>query len=208
MNKLGIEKAKWRKLKKIAEDLFQKEGNVKQEVFNTHFNYIEKKEGKEGVKKVKKILKELGVKEDLDKIESFEWVREVYSALCIVIAKIVFDWTETDVFKMGAAAPKASFVFKMFFKYFASPKKVFKKSSTYWKKHYDFASLEPVEYNDEKNYFVLRIKEFKFHPLLCIFQAGYIKSIAEISINSEEIKIEETKCMFDGDPYHEFKINY
>ncbi len=208
MVKLGISKKKWKELKKIKKDLFKKEGHVKEEVFNTHFNFIERKEGKEGVEKVKKVLKKLDVPVDFENIESFEWTREAYSSFCIITAKIIFDWTEEDVFEMGTLAPKVSFVFKMFFKYFTSPKKVFEKASFYWDKHFDFAALEPVEYNKKEKYVIVRVKGYKFHPLLCIFQAGYIKSIAELAIDTKNLKIEETKCMFNGDPYHEFLISY
>jgi len=208
MAKLDISREKRKKLKKIKKDLFKKEGHIKQEVFNTHFNYVERREGKEGVEKLKKVLKELGVEVDFENIESFEWTREAYSALCIVAAKIVFDWTEDDVFEMGALAPKVSFVFKMFLKYLASPKKAFEKADFYWDKHYDFGTLEPTEFNEKENYAVLRVKDFKFHPLLCTYKAGYIKSIAELAIDSDDLKIKETKCMFNDDPYHEYVISY
>ncbi len=195
-------------LEEIAKELLAYPGMVRGEIFRTHAEYIKLREGEEGLRRLKEKMKELGAPINFSETKPFEWVREGVSSLSIVTAKEIFNWTEKDVFEMGRYAPKVSFIIKLFVRYLVSPKKVFEEASKYWDKHFNFGSLEPVEYNEEKGIIRLRVRGYKTHPTLCIFHAGFFKGIIEFTIKSNKLDIKEVKCMHKGDDFHEYLITW
>ncbi len=195
-------------LQEVAEKLLSHPGKVRGEVFRTHAEYIKFREGEEGLKKLEEKMEELGAPINFEETKSFEWVREGVSSLSIITAKEIFNWTDEDVFEMGRYAPKASFIIKVLIRYFVSTKKVFEEASKYWDKHFDFGSLEPVEYNEEKGIIRLIIRGFKTHPITCIFHAGYFKGVTEFTVKSNKINVEEVKCIHKGDDFHEYLITW
>jgi len=114
----------------------------------------------------------------------------------------------SDIFEMGNSAPKYSFIVKLLMKFFLSPLRSFKEGPNYWKKHYDFGILDTHELNEKEKYLVIRLKEYKFHPIICIYFQGYFQRIAQYVIKSEKFTTEETKCMHRGDLYHEFVVHW
>ena len=86
--------------------------------------------------------------------------------------------------------------------------KTFEESGKYWEKHYSIGKLEAFRIDIENKQLVLHLLDFKAHPILCIYFKGYFKSIAGLVVKAEKMFIEETKCMFEDNPYHEFVINW
>lgn len=194
--------------KEEVDELMRVSGNVKGVVFQTHAVFIRYKEGERGIKMVEERLKELGHPLKFTEISSLAWYPESLSILIILVAKEVFKWKDSDIFNMGSSAPKYSLIVRMLMKTFVSIKKVFEESPKYWKKHYDFGILESDEINEKGKYVMLRLKEYKFHPIVCIYFCGYFHRIAQYVVKSEKITIEETKCVHRGGPYHEFLIKW
>ena len=126
----------------------------------------------------------------------------------MLTAKDLFNWQEKDIFEMGSLAPKNSFVAKILMKYFISLERFMAEVPKYWKKHLDVGELEVYEFDEKKKYIVLREKGFKVHPILCVYHAGYYQGITKYIIKSEKISVEETKCVFKGDPYNEYLIKW
>ena len=71
----------------------------------------------------------------------------------------------------------------------------------------DVGSLEAFGDPKEKH-LTVRLKDYKFHPDVCPYYAGIFLRLLEYFIPSREIIIEETKCMFKGDPYHEYTAHW
>ena len=195
-------------LKEEADELMKIEGNVKGVVFRTHASYIRDKEGEKGLRLVEEKMKELGYPVKFSEVEPFRWYRESQTILVILVAKEIFHWRDSDVFDMGNAAPKYSLIVKLLMKYFLSPKTTLRESPKYWMKHYDFGMLEVHEYNEKEKRMSVRIKEYKTHPIVCIFHKGYFLHIAQYVIKSQKIGIEETKCVYRGDPFHEYTVTW
>ena len=195
-------------LKKEADKLMKVKGNVRGAVFKTHASYIRYREGKKGVEAVEKKMKELGYPVKFNEIESLKWYSEARTVLVILVAKELFGWKDSDVFDMGNNAPKYSFIVKLLVRYFLSPKKTLEQSPKYWKKHYDFGKLEIGQFNEKEKYMSVQIKEYKTHHIVCIFHKGYFLRLCQFVIKSKNITIEETKCVFRGDPYHEYVVRW
>ena len=183
-------------------------GKVRGQVFITDLGYVREKKGEEGVRLLKKKIREWGVLIDYEKAKPLEWYSVGLRAISLLALKEVFGWGDKEIFDLGNCAPKFSFIVKMLMKYLLSPKKTFQESPRYWKKHYNIGKLEAHEFNDKEKYFVLHLKDFKIHPILCTYLSGYYLRIAQYGIKSEKITIEETKCMHKDDPYHEFIIRW
>lgn len=191
-----------------AEELKNITGNVKGDVPRTYAEFIKYKEGEIGLKKVEEKMKELGMPIFFDSVNPLEWINAGKVSLIILVAKEIFGWEEKDIFEMGRSNSKISFFWKMMIQYLISTEKIFQKASEYWKKHFDFGEVEPVEINKKEKRAVVRVKGYKTHPLHCVLQAGHIRGVADLTIKSKDIKVEETKCVHRGSPYNEFKITW
>ncbi len=191
-------------LKKEADELMGIKGNVKGVVFQTHAAYIRHREGENGLMAVEKKMEELGYPVKFNEVKPFKWYSEAHTILVILVAKDIFGWDDSDIFDMGNSAPKYSFIVKLLMRYFLSPKKTLEMSPRYWKKHYDFGELEIGEYNEKEKYMSVRVKGYKAHPIVCIFHKGYFLRLVQYVVKSKNITMEETRCVFKGDPYHEY----
>jgi len=195
-------------LKQEAERLMQIKGNSRGEIMLTHSRYIRYKEGEEGLKAVEEKMKELGYPIRFKKINALDWYPEALSVLVILVAREIFEWNESDIFNMGNTGPKYSLITKMIMKYFFSLQKTFAECPRFWQRHYDFGALEPVDLNEKEKHITIRVKGYKFHPIVCVYYRGYFLRIAQFVLGSEKLTIEETKCMFRNDPYHEYLIKW
>ncbi|OGZ63967.1 MAG: hypothetical protein A2998_01270 [Candidatus Staskawiczbacteria bacterium RIFCSPLOWO2_01_FULL_37_25b] len=194
--------------KEEVDEIMKIPGNVRGEAILTDFKYVRYRKGGQGLKMLEEKLKELGWPIKLEDIRSMEWYPIRMDILKILIIKEIFNWTDKDIFEMGSFSAKGSFLMEMLMKYFISPQKSFGESPKYWKKNFDFGELEAHEFNKKKKYIVFRLRNFKTHPVICANHAGYFLQMAKYVLKSKNITVEETKCMFKGDPYHEYIIRW
>jgi hypothetical protein len=196
-------------LKKEVEELMRLKGRTKGSELLTFASYIRDTHGEEGLKAVEKKMAGLGHPFHFDQVkETGEWYPENINVLAILVAKHVFNWSKKDVFDFGYNSPKYSFLLKVFLKYFSSPEITFAGTPRYWRKFLDVGELEATELNMEKKYFIIRLKDYNFHPVMCDYFAGYLLRLAENSLKSPKIKAEETQCSYQGGPYHEYKVSW
>lgn len=166
--------------------------------------------GEEGVKILEEEMKAMGAPLKFDEIYPLEWYPLGQRVLGLIALKKVFNLEEKDIMEMGVRAVGFSFVVKFIFKYFISRKTAFKNIPKYWKKHYTCGNLEPCDFFEKKgeeSHYIMRLKDFKIHPLLCKFLSGYFLQISKL-LGGKEATIEEAKCAFRGDPCHEFIIRW
>lgn len=183
-------------------------GNVKGEVFHSYEPFIRYRKGEDGIRLIEERMKAAGYPVVFKEVKSMKWYPEALSVLAIIAACEIFDWGEGDIFEMGKAAPKYSGIVKFMMRYFLSPKRTFDESPKYWRKHFDFGEIENAVFNEKDRIILIRIKNYKFHPLICAFHKGYFFSFSQLTIKSDCLKIEETKCVHRGDKYHEFTIRW
>jgi len=194
-------------LKKEAKKLLKIKGKTRGESYLIGL-YLKKKYGRRGVKKVEEVVSEIFKKPfSFPKGRPREWYPEAKDVLIILTAKYLFNWKEKDLFDLGKFHALHSFTIKILIKFFVSERRIFENASDYWDKHFDFGSLEGAEFNEKERYLVLRIKGYKLHPVMCPFYRGYFYAICSCAFKGE-VSVEETKCIFKGDPYHEFIIKW
>jgi hypothetical protein len=183
-------------------------GNVKGTIILTNLEYLKKKGGEGAVKKLKERIKELEIPIDLENVKHASMYPEAVSVLITLLIKEILNLDENGIFEMGGAAMKLSPITKILTKFFLSFDVVLKKASEYWKEYFDFGELEIVDYDKEKKYTIVRLKGYKFHPLLCVYHAGYFYKVARVALGSPKIIVEERKCTFRGDPFDEFYFSW
>jgi len=97
-------------------------------------------------------------------------------------------------------------------RHFFSVEQIFKSTPRLWARYFDIGLLETVDFhNIEKRggSVILRIKNFKVHPFYCFYLSHFFIGITKlVDPRLKEIKIEETKCMFRGDNYHEYLLKW
>jgi len=194
--------------KEEIKKLMEIKGNVRGTILQAHAIFIQGRKGKEGLDIVEKRLAELGYPVNFKKIKAGEWYPESLSTLIILAAKELFNWTDKDIFEMGSSAVRYNFVAKLLIRYFISLEKFITEVPKHWSKHLDCGKLEVVEFDKEKKRIVLSEKDFRFHPVLCIYHAGYFQGITKYIVRSEEIHVEETECVFKGNPHNQYVITW
>jgi len=184
-------------------------GKVRGAVFQTDAEYVKEKKGKAGLILLERELKKINCPINYESIKATAWYPLGLRIISLLMIKKAFNWTDKEIEKMGNAAPAYSFIVRMLMKYFLSPQRTFKESSKYWEKHYTIGSLEAYKYSKEKEEYILRLKDFKVHPILCPYLTGYFFRMGQYVLpKGGKISITESKCVFKGDPFHEFIMRW
>lgn len=183
-------------------------GRVRGAVFETDAEYIGKKYGSEALEKVETCLCDLGHKLTYKDVSSMEWMALNLRALSFLVIRDSFNWTDEEFVAMGDAAPKHSFIVKLFMKFFISPNVAFSHAPEYWVKHYDIGRLEATSLDEEKRIAVVSLCDFRVHPLYCRYLEGYFGRLFKFMFPNSKIKVTETDCVFKGDSHHEFLVEW
>ncbi len=193
-------------LKAIAERIKNIKGNVKGDAIVNHVAFIRSREGKEALKAVEKKMKDLGHQIDFTTINRFDWYPAALASFVMIVAREMFNWNDDVIIESGKFGARNSFIMRMFVRVFVSPKNFFEFLPRYWKKQYDFGELNLVELDENKKSATVRIKNYEINKINCLAFLGYGQEMARYATGSESIAINEVKCIYNGDPYHEFKI--
>jgi len=194
-------------IKELADKMMQSTTRVLGGVLETHGKYIVYKEGAEGLKQVEQKMTELGHPLSFKDIKNFDYYPIGIVSLPVVIAKKIFHWQDKDIFEMGSFAPKYSAVIKLILKYFVSVEKLAHESSKAWTKHNTTGDLV-CDFNEAKKQIILKLTFDPLDPLFCLFFQGYFLTVFKLVIRGKNINIQETRCAFNGAPYHEFLISW
>lgn len=192
---------------KTIKELVESPGKCKGECLRSVYLHIKKTKGEEGLAKIEKEMKDLGYPVDFKKVKAFDWYPIGLRALTLVALRRAFLWENKDVEKYGEALLDYSFVFKTILKFVSSFKDFFKRSDFYWKKHFTVGRMETYLFDKKRKRATVRIHDFKIHPDFCFLLLGYFKKLGKLS-GKKNVKIEETKCIFKGDPYHEYVVSW
>jgi hypothetical protein len=183
-------------------------GNVHGSILKAYYQFIVDNLGEEGARKVEQRLKELGLEITFKDAFTFKWYPKAYSSLICLAFLEIAGWDEKDAFKVGYAAPAYSMLTKILMKYL-STERVLENANLYWRKHFDFGEMKCVDYDKDKKYAILRLYGFKkYHQTVYIYIWGYLTRLMEMVTKSKNVKVEQTKSLFNNDPYDEFKITW
>jgi len=193
--------------KEEAEKLIKIKGEVRGLGLRVDWDFVLREKGKEGLKKVEDKLAESGFPLKYKEIKPMDFYPVGFDVISLLAIKEIFNFNEKDMERMGRLVIKFSLFIKIFMKYFASLELVTKQVPRMWREHYTVGDLETPEFSKEKKYMVLRMKNFRIHPIYCNIHKGYFSKVAEMIVKAP-VTCQETKCMFKGNLYHEFLITW
>ncbi len=170
-------------------------------------DFILEQEGDEGVEKLEKKINDMGYPIKLKEIKTMDFYPVWLEALVLCGAEKLFHYDTKKFQEMGRFEPKVSFLIRMFMKYFFSPEIVAREAPKIWRESYTVGDLEVVKFDQENREAVVRLKNFKLHPLQCQNLIGYFASVVQM-ITGKPVTCREEKCVFRGDEYHEFVLNW
>ena len=184
------------------------EGKVRGTTLKTDAEYVRRKWGEDGLKAIEVDFKELGYPIEYNKIKDLDWYPACARVLSLLLIKERFNLKEQDIEEMGRMTPKFSFIVKLIIKMASTLKKGIENMSKVWNKYYDIGSFEVVKFSEQEKFLIIRLKDFELHPILCRYLTGYFCGLLQFLMPDEDIKIEELKCMFRGDPHHEYRFTW
>jgi len=195
--------------KELVSKLMAMPGEARGVVFKTDSDYVLQKMGEAGLKKLEEELVVLGCPIDYKKVVVLSFYPIGLRVISLLAIKKVFSFNDDQIKEIGLFASKTSLMLKLFINFFISPRKVFfEEAPKIWHKHYPDGELCPVEFNEEKKYAIVQIKNYQLYPIFCLYLGSYFCGFFHLLIKSPTITFEETKCVSRGDEYHEFIIKW
>jgi len=193
--------------KELADEFIKLEGEVRGISIKADGENILEKNGEKGLKKLEAKLSEIGHPVEFKKVKTMNFYPLGLKAIVLLSIKEVFEFSDEDISKMGEFQSKLSLIIKTFMRYFFSLQKMAQKTQDLWSKYYTVGTLAVIELNEKEKRGILRLKNFKLHPLHCKLLCGFFGSIVKMMVKNPTT-CKEIKCMFKGDDYHDFLIKW
>jgi len=172
---------------------------------------IEETLGEEGLRVIEKESKSLGLPFISGKIQESEWYPAGIFAGILYILQKKFNFKEKDFAELGETTAKFSPAVRLLMKYFAIPEKIAKVAAPrLWRRFFDTGEAEICKFKDSKTegYLVVRIKDFKLHPLHFFYLGYFFLGMIKLAKKFKEVTVEEKKSPFRGDEYQEYLIKW
>ena len=184
-------------------------GKIRSVVFQTDAQYVLSRKGKEGLAKLQKRAKELGLPIDYKNAKAMEWQPLGLRIVSLLLIKDTFNWTDEDIKEMGKAAPKTSFIVKLFFRLFLSPKKLAKEVPRYWRKHYTEGNLKVIKLDEDKKKIIVHLENYLLPLILRKHLEGYFETTMALTRKSRKATALERECPHkDNIPCYEYFVTW
>lgn len=194
-------------LKKELDEFSEIKGEVRGGAIKTYGEFILQKEGKEGLKRLEDVMAGLGFSIKYEKIRTMDFFPVSLLVVTLLSIKRLFGYSNQKFQEIGRFNVKASALLKLLVKYLISLKRATKSLPTMWRKQLTVGNLRATELNEKERYLILRVEDFRLHPLHCQVLIGYLLGSLQMIIGKGGT-CEETKCVFEGSNYHEFLIKW
>lgn len=172
-------------------------------------SYVRTKAGDTGIRMVEDEISRHGfVMPDIPQLKDLDWISSVFPTVYMLGAAKALRWDKNDIYEMGRQIFAFGHPARFFIKYFLSPERTFRIAAKKWQQSYSFGTMEIIDTDIKRKRVVFRLIDFKKHPITCLYLQGIFTKIVEMATGSDKTSITETKCVFRGDPYHEYSISW
>ena len=196
-------------LKKEVADLKDLKGHDRGAALKFLVDYINRKYGDNAADQVINELKKFGFQiPDADKLNNMSWIPVNIPPLFTLSAAKLFNWENKDVFELGKNMATLNFATRILVRYFISPEKTLTLAAKNWQKYIDIGQATITSYDKIKKEIIVKLEGYKTHPIICLHFQALFAQVIRTAIGCEKVNFRETKCMFSGDPYHEFVFNW
>lgn len=193
--------------RKIAEKLMKKEGEGRGFILKNDATFVRARKGKAGLKELEKELEKVGCPINYKGIRSLNFYPVSWRAISLLAMKKVFGWGDEEFRELGRFILGGSLIVRVYARFFHSVEAVVKKAPQMWREYFTVGELTAPDYNEEKRYVIIEIKDLDFDPVFCRAMEGYLTTIVGMVVKAE-VKCHETKCTFEGQDRHQFKITW
>ena len=188
-------------------ELMSLKGEVKGMGMKTHADFILKEEGEEGLKKLERTMAELGYPIKFKELRPMSYYPLGLEALVLVLMKRLFNYDDKKFQEVGRFHTKFSLIVKLFMKYFFSLERMEKEAPKIWRRYFTIGRERVVDWDKEKKYVIVRVEDFKFHPLHCQIMIGTLSTVIQMMVK-DKVTCQERKCVHRGDDYHEYLLKW
>jgi hypothetical protein len=190
------------------QEIIKLEGQVRGSALKTDAACVESREGKEGLHKVEQSFRQLGYPIEYKQFKGMGWYPLCLRVLSLCVIRDTFDMDDSEIQTMGDIAPKFSFLVKVFMKFTGVSGNVVDSVPDYWRMHYSIGDVRVSKIDDRAGYLLVQLANFRVHPVLCRYFEGYFRRLLQFSFVNQNVESQETKCAFNGDPCHEYRITW
>lgn len=184
------------------------EGEARGASLLTDAMYVSQEGGETVLREVERELRRLGCPLDYAAIREMEWYPLGWRLLSLLCIADLLGLDDAGVRAMADAAPKRSFIVRLMMRFFISPARYFGRFPAIWQKYYSVGSMEVAEVDEASGYAVVCLLDFNHHPIQCRYLEGFLRRAARLCLPHTEVLVEETRCAFGGDPFHEYRISW
>jgi len=193
--------------KKEFDELMKIKGEVRGMSLKIMASFILREKGKEGLKKIEETITKLGYPIKYKDIKTMTFYPVGLEAITELALKRIFNFGKEEFKKLGEFAPKSAIVVRLFMRYLFSMNSLINGIPKMWKIYYTVGSLKVAEFNEEERYIILRLENFRLHPAECQIYLGYFPTVIQMVVG-KKVTCKETKCVFEGNDYHEFLLEW
>ena len=199
----------WKMIDETLLSIQEIQGFVKAVVLQTDKIFIEIQKKENGLDLVEKEMEQMGFPLRYNSFLSPSTLVPLSKRIASLIAiRNVFSLNDEEIRRMGSLATKSSFFTKLTLRYLVSLSKMAREIPRHWQRHYTVGCMDTGELHEEQCYFIIRLRDFKAHPIFCTYLSGYIIGVVELIGNYPNLTVQETKCQHRGDEFHEFKVSW
>lgn len=195
-------------IEETVKELLQLKGEARGMSLKDDAAYVKAKEGEAGLRKVEEVLARWGCPIRYSEIKTLGFYPVGWRGISLLATREAFGWGDEEFRELGGFAPGNSLIVRVYTKFFHSIPLVVSKASQMWGEYFTRGEFVVPDYNVEKKYAIVEIKELDLHPVFCRLMEGYLATIIKMVVKPEEIKCRETKCTFEGQDRHQFKLTW
>ncbi len=189
------------------------EGEVRGAILKADVKFILQNKGKEGLEKVEREMEKIGYPFRYREVKALEFYPVKLRVLSLLAIKKVLGFSDKQVKEIGRQVPQDSFILRLslgFLGLAREPEKLYKNATVLWKRFLTIGEFVAVEFQEKagRGKVIDRLMDFNTHPILCIYLEGILERFHEIARRVKKVNVKETKCIFKGDEYHEFLVEW
>jgi len=197
--------------KKLADSLMSINKEARGINLKSDAEYILRVGGEKAIKKAESEFIKLGYPFKYKNVRAFGYYPMGIRMLSLLIIEKVFNLEDKDLKKVCGFPTYLAMISQLAKRLFASSEslgRIAEQAPKIWQQHFTGGNLKIVEYDLEKKYCIIRIWDLEAHPAFCPCLAGYFQTLGKTVTRSKELTCHETKCVYDGDEYHEFLVKW
>ena len=196
-------------LKEELEELMKMKKEIRGSAIKNAVTFTLDKRGKEGLRRLEEEIAKLGYQIKLEDIKEIQLYPLGLAIASLVIMKRLFNFSDKDFQEMGGRSVKVSIVIRSLMQFLIpfSFEQIIRRLPEIWKRINPIGELKAVKLDQDERYLILRLEDYRTHPIQCQILIGAFSSLIQI-ISGKKITCEEIKCIYRDDEYHEFLLKW